>query len=401
MKIDILTLFPDMFNGFKEESIIKRAIDDKKVKINTINFRDFAKNKHKKVDDTPFGGGAGMVLMCQPIFDAVESVKNKNSKVILLSPQGVPYTQEKAYELSKEKHLILICGHYEGFDERIRTICDEEISIGDYVLTGGEIPAMVIADSVTRLLPGVIEEESHVLDSFNDNLLDYPTYTKPRNYKGLQVPDVLLSGDHARIEKWRKDKRLEVTKEKRPDLLEKESVSKKDEPKKEIVKKSLKKDKKLSGEIEIENKSINKRTGKYILTKTEDINAITIFDPKLVIGYKLKGKKDSKNKNRIVIVKDSFIKKIAMKNLKRKVDLLTYRFNIALSDPNDDDATSRVLGEAEMLKQMIFTMYLKYLGQDNVDKIIKNINALVNEFIRAKTLQNTLIPNLQENKRKM
>ena len=192
MKIDILTLFPEMFDGFKSESIIKRAIEDKKVEINTCNFRDFSKNKHKKVDDTPYGGGAGMVLMCQPIFDAVESLKKKNSKVILLSPQGKKYEQKMAYDLAKEEHLIFICGHYEGFDERIKTICDEEISIGDYVLTGGELPAMVITDSIVRLIPGVIDEESHINDSFNNNLLDYPTYTKPRDYKGIKVPDVLL-----------------------------------------------------------------------------------------------------------------------------------------------------------------------------------------------------------------
>ena len=221
MKIDILTLFPGMFEGFKNESIIKRAIEDKKVEINTINFRDFAKNKHKKVDDTPYGGGNGMVLMCQPIFDAVESVKKENSKVILLSPQGAPYNQEKAYELSKEEHLIFICGHYEGFDERIKTICDEEISIGDYVLTGGELPSMVITDSVVRLLPGVIEELSHKNESFNDNLLDYPVYTKPVSFRGMDVPEVLLSGHHENIRKWRLEKQIEKTKERRPDLLEK------------------------------------------------------------------------------------------------------------------------------------------------------------------------------------
>ena len=219
MKIDILTLFPNMFNGFKNESIIKRAIEDKKVSINTINFRNFSKNKHKKVDDTPYGGGSGMVLMCQPIFDAVNSIKKKNSKVILLTPQGKKFNQKKAYELSKEEHLILICGHYEGFDERIRSICDEEISIGDYVLTGGELPSMVITDSVVRLIDGVINTESSKNESFNDNLLDYPTYTKPRNYNGMKVPEVLLNGNHLQIDKWRKEKRLKVTNEKRPDLL--------------------------------------------------------------------------------------------------------------------------------------------------------------------------------------
>ena len=219
MKIDILTLFPNMFNGFKDESIIKRAIDSKKVSINTINFRDFATNKHKKVDDTPYGGGSGMVLMCQPIFDAVNSIKKENSKVVLLSPQGKKFNQKKAYELSKEEHLILICGHYEGFDERIKTLADEIISVGDFVLTGGEIPAMLIADSIIRLLPGAITNESLESESFNENLLDYPVYTKPAVYRDMNVPDILLSGDHKKIDDYRESERIRLTKEKRPDLL--------------------------------------------------------------------------------------------------------------------------------------------------------------------------------------
>ena len=219
MKIDILSLFPNMFEGVFSESIIKRAIEDKKVEINIINFRDYTNDPHNKVDDTPYGGGAGMVLMPQPIFDCVESIKKDYSKVILLTPSGKPYKQSIAYDLSKEKHLIIICGHYEGFDERIRTICDLELSIGDYVLTGGEIPAMVLVDSITRLIPGVIEEESHLSDSFNNNLLDYPTYTKPRDFRGMLVPEVLLSGDHKKIEEYRKEESIKKTKEVRPDLL--------------------------------------------------------------------------------------------------------------------------------------------------------------------------------------
>ncbi len=219
MKIDILTLFPEMFKGVFEESIIKRAIDEKKVEINIINFRDYTNDPHKKVDDTPYGGGAGMVLTCQPIFDCVNDIKTNDSKVILLTPSGVPYKQKHAYELADEKHLIIICGHYEGFDERIRTIVDEEISIGDYVLTGGEIASMVLVDSVTRLLPGVITEASHKDDSFNNNLLDYPTYTKPRVYNGLEVPEVLLSGDHKKIEEFRREESIKKTREVRPDLL--------------------------------------------------------------------------------------------------------------------------------------------------------------------------------------
>lgn len=219
LKIDILTLFPDMYNGVFNESIMKRAIDNEKVVINIHNFRDYSLDLHHKVDDTPYGGGNGMVLTCQPIFDCVKSLRNEKSKVILLTPDGVVYKQKLAYDLAKEEHLILICGHYEGFDERIRTICDLEISIGDYVLTGGEIASMVLVDSIVRLIPGVIEEGSHVNDSFNDNLLDYPTYTKPRIYEGMEVPEVLLSGDHKKIAEYRYQESLKRTKERRPDLL--------------------------------------------------------------------------------------------------------------------------------------------------------------------------------------
>ena len=222
MKIDILTLFPEMFKGVFDESIIKRAVLDGKVEINLHNFRDYTLDLHGKVDDTPYGGGAGMVLACQPIFDCVEAIKTEESKVILLTPSGTPYKQKMAYQLSNEKHLIIICGHYEGFDERIRTLADYEISIGDYVLTGGEIPSMVLVDSIVRLIPGVINERSHIEDSFNENyLLDYPTYTKPRVFRGMEVPEVLTSGDHAKINEWRYNKAIEITKEVRPDLLEK------------------------------------------------------------------------------------------------------------------------------------------------------------------------------------
>ena len=220
MKIDILTLFPDMFTGFITESIIKRAIENKYVEINFINFRDYTNDSHGKVDDTPYGGGAGMVLACQPIFDCVNAIKTPESKVILLTPAGIPYKQKMAYDLSKEKHLILICGHYEGFDDRIEFLADYLISIGDYVLTGGEVPAMVLADSIIRLIPGVINEQSHLNDSFNDNyLLDYPTYTKPAIYNGLEVPEVLLSGDHQKVDEWRYNEAVKRTKDRRPDLL--------------------------------------------------------------------------------------------------------------------------------------------------------------------------------------
>ena len=221
MRIDILTLFPGMFKNVFEESIVKRAQELGKLEINIVNFRDYTDDPHKKVDDTPYGGGAGMVLTCQPIFDCVNALKTDETKVILLTPDGVLYKQKQAYDLSKEKHLIIISGHYEGFDERIRSICDLEISIGDYVLTGGEIASMVLVDSIARLIPGVITEESHINDSFNDNLLDYPTYTKPRIYNGMEVPEVLLSGDHKKIKEYREQESFKITLERRPDLLNK------------------------------------------------------------------------------------------------------------------------------------------------------------------------------------
>ena len=199
MRIDILTLFPDMFNSLNE-SIIKRALNNDLVEINVIDFRKYSKEINNKVDDTPYGGGNGMVLMCQPIFDAVDDIKTKDSKVIMLTPDGVTYKQSIAYDLSNEKHLIILCGHYEGFDERIRSIVNLEISIGDFILTGGEYAAMCLVDSIVRLIPGVIKEDSHLNESFNDNLLDYETYTKPADFRGMKVPDVLLSGNHKKID---------------------------------------------------------------------------------------------------------------------------------------------------------------------------------------------------------
>lgn len=218
MKIDILTLFPEMFTGFLETSIIKRALDDKYVEINVHNFRDYSLDKHKRVDDYPYGGGAGMVLMCEPIFRAIESLKTDDTIVIMLTPSGKVFKQDIAIDLSKQKHIILLCGHYEGFDERIKTIVDMELSIGDYVLTGGEVPAMAITDAITRLIPGVITKESLDYESFNDNLLDYPNYTRPEIFRGMKVPDVLLSGHHKNIEKYRQDERIRKTNEYRKDL---------------------------------------------------------------------------------------------------------------------------------------------------------------------------------------
>ena len=219
MRIDILTLFPDMIKGFLEESIIKRAIDNNLVEINLINFRDYSTDPHHKVDDTPYGGGAGMVLACDPIFRCIDDIKTDDSYIILMTPDGKKYNQKEAANLKDRKHIIIICGHYEGFDERIRSLADLELSIGDFVLTGGEIPACAIIDSVVRLIPGVIDSNSLVDESFTNNLLDYPTYTKPRVYRGMEVPEVLISGDHKKIDEYRKEEMLKKTKERRPDLL--------------------------------------------------------------------------------------------------------------------------------------------------------------------------------------
>ena len=220
MRISILTLFPEMFDGFIKSSIIKRAIDKDILDIEVINIRDFSTLNNNQVDDTPYGGGAGMVMRVDIVNDAIESVRTKDSKVYLMSPAGKVFNQGMASALSKVKHLILICGHYEGIDERITNFIDGEISIGDYILTGGETASMVITDAVTRLIDGVITKESLDDESFNDNLLDYPTYTRPQEYKGLEVPEVLLSGHHENINKWRMEQRIKRTEERRPDLLD-------------------------------------------------------------------------------------------------------------------------------------------------------------------------------------
>ena len=220
MRIDILTLFPGSISGFLNESIIKRAIKDEKVEINLINFRDYSKLSNKQVDDTIYGGGPGMLLRCEPIFDCIDDIKTEDAKIVILTPEGKTYNQSTAKEFSKFKHLIIICGHYEGFDERIKTLADFQISIGDYILTGGEIPACAIVDSIVRLLPGVINEDSLASESFEEGMLDYPAYTKPAEYRGMKVPEVLLSGNHALIDKWRRNEKRKRTEEKRPDIME-------------------------------------------------------------------------------------------------------------------------------------------------------------------------------------
>ena len=220
MKIDILTLFPEMFTPLKS-SILKRAQDKNLIEINVINFRDFAQNKHKQVDDTPFGGGDGMVLMCQPIFDCINSIKTENSKIIYMSPKGKTLKQSFVKDYLNYEHIIILCGHYEGVDQRVIDYFNmEEISIGDYVLTGGELPSMVFVDCLSRLIPQVLHNDhSSVDESFSDNLLEYPQYTKPAEFNGLKVPEVLLSGNHKEIVKYRKEKSLEITRKNRPDLL--------------------------------------------------------------------------------------------------------------------------------------------------------------------------------------
>ncbi|HNX80895.1 MAG TPA: tRNA (guanosine(37)-N1)-methyltransferase TrmD [Candidatus Omnitrophota bacterium] len=226
MRIDILTIFPDMCKAALHESIMKRAQEKKKVIIHVHNVRDYTLDKHRKVDDRPFGGGAGMVMAVEPIVRCVETIKkhkSKSCKVIVLSPQGKKFDQKCAKRLAKEKQLIFICGHYEGIDERVReNIVDEELSIGDYVLTGGELPAMVVVDAVVRLIPGVLGDKNSLnFESFEGNLLEYPQYTRPADFRGWKVPAVLVSGDHTKIEAWRKQQSIERTQSRRPDLLTK------------------------------------------------------------------------------------------------------------------------------------------------------------------------------------
>lgn len=227
MRITIMTLFPEFFDSFKTTSIIKKAIEKGHVELECVDYRQYTLDKHNHVDDTPCGGGVGMLLMVQPIVDCLKAVRQENSHVILLTPQGKTFHQKMAHEYVRNyEHLILICGHYEGFDERIRDYVDEEVSIGDFVLTGGEIGAMTISDAIIRLLDGVITKESHEDDSFENGLLEYPQYTRPIEYDGKKVPEILLSGHHENIRKWRLKESLRKTYLKRPDLLEKRAFTK-------------------------------------------------------------------------------------------------------------------------------------------------------------------------------
>ena len=376
MRIKVLSLFPKMFDGILNESIIKRAIDDKKVNIDVIDLRSYSKDKHNKVDDTIYGGGAGMLIKCEPVFDAIDDLKTKNTKVIMLSPDGVKYNQEKAYELSKEKNIILLCGHYEGFDERINTVVDEKISIGDYVLTGGEIPAMAIIDSVTRLLPGVINEESHLNDSFNNDLLDYPQYTKPKEYRGMKVPDVLLSGDHKKIDEWRKEEQIKKTKKQRPDLL-KESEEEKEN-----------------------TETKRKQIGKYTLI--DDKSKKKIENIEINDGYDFKPKNkiekdDLASISKVVLVEPEFIETIAKKNINKKLNILLKQIAIVLNDETDDEGADYVLGEIDRLASLVMGNYSKYLTKE-YKNLIKNKLYMLKEEINLKQMMRAKTVDYSEEK---
>lgn len=389
MRIKVLSLFPKMFDGILNESIIKRAMDDKKVNIDVIDLRSYSKDKHNKVDDTIYGGGAGMLIKCEPVFDAIDDLKTKNTKVIMLSPDGVKYNQEKAYELSKEKNIILLCGHYEGFDERINTVVDEKISIGDYVLTGGEIPAMAIIDSVTRLLPGVINEESHLNDSFNNDLLDYPQYTKPQEYRGMKVPDVLLSGDHKKIDEWRREEQIKKTKKQRPDLL-KESEEEKTSDE-DLIK----------TEEEKENtETKRKQIGKYTLI--DDKSKKKIENIEINNGYDFKPKNkiekdDLASISKVVLVEPEFIETIAKKNINKKLNILLKQIAIVLNDETDDEGADYVLGEIDRLASLVMGNYSKYLTKE-YKNLIKNKLYMLKEEINLKQMMRAKTVDYSEEK---
>lgn len=389
MRIKVLSLFPKMFDGILNESIIKRAIDDKKVNIDVIDLRSYSKDKHNKVDDTIYGGGAGMLIKCEPVFDAIDDLKTKNTKVIMLSPDGVKYNQEKAYELSKEKNIILLCGHYEGFDERINTVIDEKISIGDYVLTGGEIPAMAIIDSVTRLLPGVINEESHLNDSFNNDLLDYPQYTKPKEYRGMKVPDVLLSGDHKKIDEWRREEQIKKTKKQRPDLL-KESEEEK----------TLDEDLAKTEEEKENTETKRKQIGKYTLI--DDKSKKKIENIEINDGYDFKPKNkiekdDLASISKVVLVEPEFIETIAKKNINKKLNILLKQIAIVLNDETDDEGADYVLGEIDRLASLVMGNYSKYLTKE-YKNLIKNKLYMLKEEINLKQMMRAKTVDYSEEK---
>ncbi len=370
MKINILTLFPNMFDGFKSESIIKRAIEKNLVNIDIKNIRDYTDDKHGHVDDTPYGGGAGMLLKCEPVFNAIDDVKTNKSKIIMLTPEGKKFNQKLAYELSKEEDIILLCGHYEGFDERIKSKVDMEISIGDYVLTGGELPAMVLTDAITRLVPGVIEEESHKNDSFNNNLLDYPQYTKPREINGMKVPDILLSGDHKKIDEWRKNEAIKKTEEKRPDLIRKIEDN-------EYIKRE-----------EVKRKNI----GKYTLI--DDKSNIRMYDMKINNSYDFTPKKVSKEDvvgiSKVILVEPTLVESVAKRNINKKLDVLLKQIKIVLNDETDDEGANYVLGEIDRLEDIMIKNYRDYLNSDYI-LFIKNKLRMLREEINLKQMTNSKV----------
>ena len=336
MKIDVLTLFPSMYDNFINESIIKRAIEKKQVEINIYNIRDYTVYKNNQVDDYPFGGGGGMVLMCDPIFRAIDALKKENTLVVMMTPSGKVYKQSIAYNLSKHKHIIILCGHYEGFDERIKTIVDLELSIGDYILTGGELPSMVVMDSIIRLVDNVISSESLESESFDNNLLDYPNYTKPVEYRGMKVPDVLLSGHHENINKYRYEEQLRLTKENRPDLL----------------------------------------GGNHVYLE---------YDKE---GYKVtpkRKKEDAIEVNKIVFVSPKLTEKLIKKKIDHKLDKLLYELNLINIDDEDNDSGNSekirdMLKEAEKFRLSIINNYKKYLGNSYITLTLKKMQIIIDGY---------------------
>jgi len=346
LRIDVLTLFPNMFTGFLNESIIKKAIDKKLIEINIINFRDYTPYKNNQVDDYSYGGGAGMVLMCEPIYNALENLKTKDSHIVILSPRGKTYNQSKAIDLKKYKHIILICGHYEGFDERIYSYADEIISIGDYILTGGELPSMCIIDSVVRLIDGVINKESLENESFNDDLLDFPVYTKPREFKGMKVPDVLISGDHKKIEEYRNEQRIKITKDK----IKWNVVS----------------------------------SMKYAIAKTPNlklnyykvkINGLDIVPKNKISGFTIKAKK-------IVIADEELSIKFIKKRINKKIDkVLSFMISILHDEEGTTESDSTlVLDEISKLKSIIMNKYKEFLKEEEYKSFLTKLIILENEF---------------------
>ena len=349
MKIDVLTLFPSMYDNFINESIIKRAIEKKQVEINIHNIRDYTVYKNNQVDDYPFGGGGGMVLMCDPIFRAIDALKKENTLVIMMTPSGKVYKQSIAYNLSKHKHIIILCGHYEGFDERIKTIVDLELSIGDYILTGGELPSMVVMDSIIRLVDNVISSESLESESFDNNLLDYPNYTKPVEYRGMKVPDVLLSGHHENINKYRYEEQLRLTKENRPDLL---------------------------GGM-----------NNYFISKDNKSGEIVYLEYDKE-GYKVtpkRKKEDAIEVNKIVFVSPKLTEKLIKKKIDHKLDKLLYELNLINIDDEDNDSGNSekirdMLKEAEKFRLSIINNYKKYLGNSYITLTLKKMQIIIDGY---------------------